>query len=268
MTTELPEIRRGAAPFLLDGGAVGVVCIHGYTASPEEMRWMAEYLNARGVTVFVPRLAGHGTTPAMMRRQHWLDWYESVLDALALVRARCETVYAVGLSMGGLLSLRVAAAGLVDGAAIMAAPLYVETRGLMLASTVKYLRPYYPSGATGTLDAYVRSEQRAMGRDDYGRVAYDDRIPTAAAAQLYALMGEVRAHLPEITVPLMLTYSKADQTVPFDNMRHVAEAVRSTDLVQHVLERSDHVLTQDIERETVFQQVWEFIEARAGNDRA
>jgi esterase/lipase len=45
-------------------------------------------------------------------------------------------------------------------------------------------------------------------------------------------------------------------------MRQVVEGVHSADLVQKALEHSDHVLTQDIERETVFEMVGEFIGAR------
>lgn len=59
-------------------------------------------------------------------------------------------------------------------------------------------------------------------------------------------------------------YSKGDRTVPYDNMQQVADGVRSADLVQHTLEHSDHVLTQDDERDTVFALVWDFIRARAG----
>jgi carboxylesterase len=260
METALPQLRRGAEPFLLEGGEVGCVCVHGFTASPEEMRWLGEYLHTRGLTICAPRLAGHGTSPAMMRRQHWMDWYESVLDGIALARARCRKVFAVGLSMGGLLSLRVAAVGLVDGAVVMAAPLYVDAP-LRLASVLKYVRPYRVP-QRGDLDARVRAVQHQMGREDYGRVAYDDGTPVASIAQLRALMGEVRRHLPEITVPLLLIYSKTDRTVPFGNMQVVAEQVRSADLVQKTLERSDHVLTQEIEREAVYEMVWEFLSAR------
>ncbi len=236
--------------------------MHGFTASPEEMRWLGEHLHANGLTVCGPRLAGHGTLESMLRRQHWTDWYESVLDSIALLRSHCTTVYAVGLSMGGLLSLRVAAAGLVNGAAILAAPLYVDQPLMPYAHIMRHVRPYYKPDVTGQLDASVREAQRAMGREDYGRVSYDVRNPTAGVAQLYALMQEVRAHLSEVTVPLALLYSKADRTVPFENMQQVVDGVRSTDLVQHVLERSDHVLTQDVERETVYKLVWNFITAR------
>jgi esterase/lipase len=126
---------------------------------------------------------------------------------------------------------------------------------------IKYVLPYKRANP-GDLDARVSEIQRTIGRDDYGRVAYDDWTPVASAAQLYALMGDVRRHLPEVRVPLLLIYSRNDQTVPFDNLRQVAAGVRSADVVQRVLEHSDHVLTQDIERETVFGMVWEFIGAR------
>jgi carboxylesterase len=101
-----------------------------------------------------------------------------------------------------------------------------------------------------------------MGREDYGRVAYDHATPVASAAQLHALMGEVRRHLPEITVPLLLIYSQADPTVPYGNMQQIASSVRSADVVQRTIEHSGHVLTQDVEREAVYTMVSEFLAAR------
>lgn len=227
------------------------------------MRWLGEHLNRQGLSVYAPRLAGHGTDPDMMRRQDWLDWYESVLDGLALMRARCRKVFAVGLSMGGLLSLRVAAAGLVDGAVIMAAPIYLDQRGIGAARYAKYVWRYRKPYRDG-LDQRVRIAQREMGRDDYGRVAYDEGTPVASIAQLHALMGDVRQHLPEITVPLLLIYATTDTTVPFGNMALVAGQVSSTDVVQQSVARGGHVLTQDSERETVYAMVWDFLATRTG----
>lgn len=256
------DIRPGAAPFLLDGGEAGVVCVHGFTASPEEMRWLGDYLNARGLTVYAPRLAGHGTDPDLMRRQVWQTWYEDVLDGVALLRARCRSVYAAGLSMGGLLTLRAASAGALDGAVVMAAPLYTFARGLRFARWLKYVRPFIPDAfQPNDLDARVRAIQREMGRPDYGRVAYAGK-PTASVAQLYSLMRDVERRLGAVTVPLLLIYSRGDRTVPYGNMARVARRVRSADLVQRTLEHSDHCLTQETERETVYAMVWDFLAAR------
>lgn len=248
---------------MLDGGPVGCVCLHGFTASPEEMRWLGEYLHERGITVYGPRLSGHGTTPARMAQQRWLDWFDDARDGVALLRARCRSVFVAGLSMGGLLSLRLAALGMVDGAVIMATPLYVERRLLPYARVIKYVRRYIQPKSSG-LDARVRELQRQMGREDYGIAAYRERWPVAALAQLHALMRETRAHLPEITVPLLLIYSQADKAVPYDNMRQIADAARRADITQKTLEHSDHVLTQESERELVYALVWEWLAARTG----
>jgi len=256
------QLRHGAEPFLLDGGAVGCVCTHGFTAAPDEMLWLGEYLHARGLTVYAPRLAGHGTDPDMMRRQHWADWYEGVLDGIALLRARCRKVFAVGLSMGGLLSLLADSKGQVDGAVILAAPLRVDEPLLPFAPIVKHFRRYTrKTDWPGKLDEQIREAQRMMGREVYGRLAYDV-IPTASAWQLYRLMRVVRRRLDAITVPLLLIYSLKDGTVPYDNLATITDNVRSRDLVVHTLEQSDHVISQDVEREIVFEQVWQFLAAR------
>lgn len=256
------KLKPGAEPFLLDGGDVGCVCTHGFTASPEEMRWLGEYLNARGLTVYGPRLAGHGIDPALMRRQHRATWLENVIDGVTLLRARCRRVFSVGLSMGGLLSLQVGALGLVDGVGALAAPIRLHRPAMRFSPVIKYVRPYVPKANwPGELDAAIRAEQRAMGREDYGRGDYDT-VPTESAWQLYALMQDVRRDLPHITAPLLLIYSTNDQTVPYDNMALIAQTVHSRDIVQHTLTRSDHVLTQDIERETVYEMVWDFLSSR------
>jgi carboxylesterase len=258
------RIQRGAEPFLLDGGEVGCVCTHGFTASPEEMRWLATYLHDRGLTVYVPRLAGHGTQPAIMRRQHWLNWYEDELDAIALLRARCRRVFAVGLSMGGLLSLRAGEDGLVDGVIALAAPVFIEQRAARFARLIDFVRPYTRKGDwPGALDEAVRAAQRALGLDDYGRLDYGIR-PTASVVQLSALMRDVRRRLSQLTAPLLLVYSRADDTAPYANLDYIVRHVRSADVVQHTLERSGHVLTQDVERETVYRLVWEFLQPRLG----
>jgi carboxylesterase len=256
------HIRTGAEPFWLEGGEVGCVCTHGFTASPEEMRWLGEYLHDRGLTIFAPRLAGHGTDPEMMRRQHWRDWYENVLDGVALLRARCRKVFAVGISMGGLLSLQLAAAGEVDGVAALAAPFRLPSRTMRFTPVIKYFRrTFIKDDWPGDLEARVRAAQRAMGREEWGRLDYGV-MPTAAIWQLYRLMNVVYKRLPEVTAPALLVYSQGDQTVPYDNLALAEAQIGSHDLVTHTLERSDHCLTQEIERETVYRLVWDFLSAR------
>src|SRR6266702_3402661 len=58
----MASLLPGAEPFEHAGGPVGVLLCHGFTGSPQTLRGWADYLAARGLTVSLPRLPGHGTT--------------------------------------------------------------------------------------------------------------------------------------------------------------------------------------------------------------
>src|SRR5664279_1311219 len=95
----LPE----AESFAADGGRVGVLVSHGFTGTPESVRSWAEHLAAAGYTVRLPLLPGHGTTWQDTNRTSWQDWYGEIEKAYDELSARCHTVFAGGLSMGGTL---------------------------------------------------------------------------------------------------------------------------------------------------------------------
>ena len=64
--------------FDLGDGGVGVVCVHGLTGTPFEMRYLGEQLAHAGFAVHGPLLPGHGTSVDELSRTHWHDWTECV----------------------------------------------------------------------------------------------------------------------------------------------------------------------------------------------
>ncbi|CAM5302698.1 alpha/beta fold hydrolase [Streptomyces violaceorubidus] len=76
---------------------------------PQSLRPWARYLAARGLTVALPLLPGHGTRWQDMQVTGWQDWYAEVDRELRVLRERCARVFVAGLSMGGALALRLAA---------------------------------------------------------------------------------------------------------------------------------------------------------------
>src|SRR5919108_2891282 len=97
------------SPFVLSGGDVGILLIHGFTASPTQMRLIGDDLHQRGLTVVAPLLPGHGTTVADLSKQCWQDWVSHVKLALTELKARCATVFVASISLGSLLTLYVVA---------------------------------------------------------------------------------------------------------------------------------------------------------------
>nr|HML45876.1 alpha/beta fold hydrolase [Clostridia bacterium] len=101
-------------PFLLEGGSNAVLLIHGFTGSPGHMRPLGDALHRAGYTVQGMLLPGHGTTLSEMVQCNWRKWLDAATDALRALRERYRTVTLGGLSMGGLISLRVAELNPVD----------------------------------------------------------------------------------------------------------------------------------------------------------
>lgn len=255
-------IMRGAEPFFHRGGKVGCLCIHGFTASPYEVLWLAQHLAAQGHTVYAPRLAGHGTNPLDLARTQWHDWLASAIDGVHLLRQQCDQVFVCGLSMGGLLALMLGMNEKVDGLAILAAPLvqHYPLKPAYLRS-VKYMRPYTDQTDKSEFASYLCAEQARRGEPVLGRIRYN-MWPTAAVEQLARLIGEVSRRLPQVCVPLLGIYSENDLTVGMESFERLKHGVGSHDTEYHLIKKSGHILTQDIECEDVFQKVASFIAHR------
>jgi len=261
------KIMRGAEPIYLIGNRVGCLCLHGLSASPQEMAWLAQHMHKQGFSAHVPRLYGHGVSRKHFRRVLWRDWYLSALDGYHLLRAHCDQLFVIGLSMGGLLALRLAAAETVSGVVVLGSPLKLDAP-LWLAHYLRYVRPAVLTSSPDDtpLDARIRDLQAQRGEPITGRVAYY-QMSTAGVAELHKLQGEVKRCLPQVRVPTLLIFSKQDQTVPYKNMALIQAGLVNAQVETLTLEQSDHILTNDVECETVFTATEAFVRRIAQPER-
>ncbi len=123
--------------FLLPEGEkakkTGVVLVHGFLASPAEMRPFADRLCAAGYPVMGVRLNGHGTSPWDLRKRSWRNWMEPIGRGCRILSAFSERVCLVGFSSGGALSLLLAAEGVSNlaGVCAISAPLKFRNKNLV-----------------------------------------------------------------------------------------------------------------------------------------
>ena len=104
------KVIKGAEEFLLEGtNNKGVLLIHGYTGTPAEMRLLGDHLHQEGYTVLGVLLPGHGTKPENLNETKWQDWYAAAEEGFKRLEESCSEVMVAGLSMGGLLAIKVAA---------------------------------------------------------------------------------------------------------------------------------------------------------------
>ena len=240
-------------PFGFDGGPIGCVLLHGFTAAPKEMRPLGEFLAARHFTVRGVRYAGHGTCPQDLARTTYHDWIASARSAVDDLRGRCRRVWAIGLSLGGLISLHLAAQHQVDGVVALAPPIYPTDRRLWLAQFLWRFKPYSVKSLADLHDAAALA-----GHADY------ELFPLRAVAQLHALTRRVRREAAAIDAPLLVIMARHDRVVQLRSADFILKRAPSAVKEQVIVERGGHIITEDHDKAAAFEAIAMFLSQHAG----
>ena len=230
-------------------GHIGVVLVHGFTGSPAAMRPWAEFLNARGYSVRVPLLPGHGTEPADLNEIEWPEWPAKVLSEISELQKHCSQIFVAGLSMGGGTTLQVAST------------IQDQLSGIMLVNPMIHVRGISPQLA------YVISRGikfgKSVGNDikRKGVTEYSyDKMPYRGIYQLLTMLKLTRAALPSIKVPMQLFHSVDDHTLPVSNTEIIMRKIGSPNKSRIELLNSYHVATIDHDADLIFANSLTFIE--------
>lgn len=242
MSNDLPRnLIPGAEPWSHEGGPIGVLVLHGFTGNPGSMRVLAERFAGAGFTVDLPLLPGHGTVVEDMIATGWDDWLVHAEARFAALSARCEQVVVVGLSMGGALTAWLGSE-------------HAEIAGIVCINAVVSVPP-------GMREAV--QEVLATGADRFAGIgsdiaepgitesAYAD-TPLAPLLTLFEAADNLGDRMSRITSPVLIITSRQDHVVPPENSDLLAASVSGP--VERIwCERSYHVVTQDFDREIVFE---------------
>ncbi len=237
-----------ARPELTGGRRIGVLVVHGFTGSPASMRPWAGDLAERGYAVEMPLLPGHGTRWQDMNKVTWADWVATVEGAFDKLAAENDAVVAVGLSMGGALSLRLAADRGEELAGVVLVNAAVDSmrKDRVLLPLLKHIVPAFPG---------IRNDIKKPGMDE---IAYPV-IPLKAAAQMSDGWADLRRDLPKITIPVLYFRSAEDHVADISSSRAINAGLSSKDFEERILENCYHVATLDNDAPAIFAESAEFI---------
>jgi carboxylesterase len=233
-------------PFRLGSGDRGVLLIHGFCSTPPEMRGLGEHLAANGFRVHGALLKGHGTTPEDMAATRWTDWVESAEAQLAELRRESTQVFVSGQSMGGALSLILAAHNpdVVAIATLSALVNLGRSTELQIRFGRRLLRWHYPD----------RDRIDLWDQEGVKQLRTYNRRPMSAHHNLVLLYREALLAAAQVRVPALVLHGMRDGTVPPANARLIADAVGETASL-HYFERSGHAITVDVDKEEAFALV-------------
>lgn len=250
MTETLSGLAPGAEPFHHSGGVhadVGVLLCHGFTGSPQSLRPWAQALVDAGFRVSLPLLPGHGTRWQDLQATGWPDWLAALDKPLRQLRAECDKVFVMGLSMGGGLALRLAElhnAG-TDG-------LVIDGLVLVNPSVKRNSAKEAAIPLASRLTASVPGIASDINKAGAAEIGYD-RVPLKAASSLSQLWKIVQADLSRVDQPVLLFRSPQDHVVHPSNSALVLSKISSKDVEEVLLPDSYHVATLDLDADRIFE---------------
>ncbi len=253
---------KGAGPIALDAGSRAVLLLHGFGDTPESLAGLAHALHARGWTVRVPLLPGHGRTIAEFEASSANSWQACAEEAYGALRASGCTVSLVGQSMGAALAVRVAAAHLETPAMVLLAPLLSLSSALVQGARwwwlVRIARPLLESAdERSILDPEARQRARGPGV-----------LPVRLVPQLVALVRAACADLPRVMAPVRVVQSREDNRVTPAGTEAALRTIGSTTVDMIWRSGAGHVVSVDYGHEQVWTLVGEWLERHVATSEA
>jgi carboxylesterase len=232
--------------FYWRGGPVGVLLIHGFTATTAEVRPLARTLVEHGFTVAGPLLPGHGTRPEDLNRVRWQDWTRAVEETYRQLAARCERVVVGGESLGGLLALHLAAAHPEVAAVLTFAPAIKVTVTRAQRWALRFL-------------AYVRPMVDKHSPDNGLAWQGYTVVPLRGGREVMRLQKQVWRSFSSVRQPILVVQGRQDHTVSLDGPDILLRRVRSTMKEAHWLAASGHCVILDCQWDEAARLTLDFL---------
>ncbi|MGB4268853.1 MAG: alpha/beta fold hydrolase [Spirochaetota bacterium] len=248
----IPQIPSKATTLFLKNGNsnTGILCLHGFTGTPAEMKYLAEKLNESGATVYVPRYPGHGTSLIEMAYSSVDAWFTAAREALFELKAHCANVYIAGLSMGGIFAILLAREFAIQKIALMSVPCTLKEKTIYFAPVAGLFTKilWVPNKTKGVCNEVARKEH----------ICYDDGIPLRQSWQLFKTIKKAMKALPHVDSQVLIVQSKNDTVIPGYSAEYIYSRLGSEHKQIVWLSKSDHAITVDYEKDIVAKHCIDF----------
>jgi carboxylesterase len=255
-----------AGPLCIEAGDVGAVLMHATFGSPWEMRPLAEYLAANGVTVTCPLFKGHGTAPEAFAALDAADWIDDARRAHRWLRRRTRVQFLVGQCLGGrtAMALHIADRLPLGGIVTIATPFTPPPK-------IPFLPPPFDrlaaDWAPRSLSLFGRIN---LVPDNTTRVRLHSLTPWRCyqayrLASSWAIVNRLReqlsVRLADVHAPCLLIHAAHDHLHPAENARYAYEHVSSKDKELYLLDAVTHIVSTNMRtKRTVFKKILRFIQ--------
>ncbi|MFW9904651.1 MAG: alpha/beta hydrolase [Candidatus Thorarchaeota archaeon] len=248
---------EGAEPLFIKGSNTGYLLLHGAGGGTTwDLKEFAYLINSRtGATVLLPTLKGFGTRPEDLYNVSFSDWMTDAREGFKKIHRFCDTIFVVGHSMGGTLTL-ILASEQTEIAAITtwAAALGIKNRQLFflpIISKIPFIKGIVPK-------KYVNPA--AMKLKEKGWIGYD-WIPTILGLTILEGLRRVKQSLNDVTCPAFIIQGTSDESVSDNSAKRIYDCIKSSKKELWYVKGAPHpLMTDESFKDELFSRTIAFLE--------
>lgn len=234
-------------PFFYEGDERAVLLLHSFTSTTSDMKRLARFLNKRGYTCHVPLYRGHGEAPEQFLKTTLQQWWEDAEAGFHYLQARgYQNIAVIGLSMGGLFTLKLAQQESAKGIVTMSVPNH-EAAAFLSQRFLNYVQRYLALEGISTTEIEAHT------------------APLNAQAQailttLVALINEVHANADKVVVPARLLYGEQDRPLYKKSAELLLQHLASEDKQAMSFPHAGHLMTVGEDAAVLNEVIYNFLE--------
>ncbi|TFB13211.1 hypothetical protein E3V33_02870 [Candidatus Marinimicrobia bacterium MT.SAG.4] len=230
--------------------AVGALLIHGFGASPYEMKVLGEYLFREEFNVYSVRLSGHATNLKDFADSGMASWLSSTEEAYDIITEISSSTFIIGQSLGAAIALLLGPKVNPAGIVALSCILKFMDRKIKLTSysVLRFLFPY---------------KKMNVHPADIGYI-YEKR-PTSAISELLKVCKSLVKCLPNQKSPLLLMQAEDDSVIHPKSVEIIFNGAGSKVKETVKFKEGGHRLTlmPEPDRDLLFKKIGSFINAHS-----
>lgn len=242
MKIKLPE------PFTFKAGKRAVLLLHGFTGHSADVRMLGRFLEKHNYTTHAPIYRGHGKPPEELLKTTPKDWWEDVVAAYDYLKDEGYNEIAVaGLSIGGVLGLKLTYTTEVKGIIPMCTPTFFDNEEQLTSGFKQFARQFkqLESKSEQTIETEM-NELFAGNSNTFEEIGH--------------FINEVRSNIDTIYTPTFVLQATHDQMINPKSATYIYENVETSQKDIKWYEHSGHVITLDKERNQLHEDILAFLE--------
>ncbi|MGR9048879.1 alpha/beta hydrolase [Halobacillus faecis] len=236
-------------PFTFEEGERAVLLLHGFTGHSADVRMLGRFLQKHGYTSHAPIYAGHGKELEALIEARPEDWWADVQNALNHLRELGYKKIAVaGLSLGGVLGLKLAYSEPIKGIITMCSPMFFDNEK-QLTQGFEFKARQYKQLEGKDKETIDREVQELLSESE------------EMFKQLGGFITEVHNEVDQIYTPTFVVQAENDEMINTESANYIYEQVETDQKDIKWYKNSGHVITMDKEKEQLHEDVLAFLES-------